>query len=268
MEPDEQSDDARDSHTFAVADHGVNPAAMPPVAVAAPASADGPDGTDGASRATHKAGGGDSGRLGLRDVLVWCGIPALIVLLLNVFLVGFYEIPSGSMLDTIEIGDRVVTSRIAPRVPGLKRGDVVVFHDPANWLSNERTGPLRGDYLIKRLIGLPGDTVACAGAGSPVIVNGVAIDEGAYLKPGVNPSSFPFEVTVTPGHVFVLGDNRDNSADSRYHADDGDGGLVPESKVVGVAFARYWPFNRLGLIDAHHEVFAQVPDPGEAGGSR
>ena len=92
-------------------------------------------------------------------------------------------------------------------------------------------------------------------------INGVAIDESSYLKPGVQPSDFAFNVTVTEGHIFVLGDNRANSADSRYHQDDGSNGLVPISDVLGVAIVRNWPLNRIGRLDSHHEVFANVPNP-------
>ena len=234
-----------------------------------------------ASSVSSATGGGDDPRnpqhatksmeqaiddaFGLRDMLVWCGVPVLVMLLLRIVLFGCYMIPSGSMLDTIELGDRVVTSKLTPRVFDLERGDIVVFHDPANWLSSESS--VGGDYLIKRLIGLPGDTVACGGAGEPVTVNGVAVDESAYLKPGVDPSAFPFSVTVTEGHVFVMGDNRANSADSRYHQDDGANGLVPIDDVVGVAVARYWPLSRISLLSGHHDVFAEVPDAAASGSS-
>ncbi len=197
---------------------------------------------------------------GWRDTLIWCGIPVLVVILVRVFLLGFYVIPSGSMMDTIEPGDRVITSKITHKISGLKRGDVVVFKDPDNWLQEEHKGSLGGDFLIKRLIGLPGDTVACEGAGKPVTVNGVAIDESSYLRSGVDPSSFAFNVTVTEGHVFVMGDNRANSADSRYHQEDSSHGLVPISDVVGVALAKYWPLSSISTLDAHHEVFKDVPD--------
>ena len=79
-----------------------------------------------------------------------------------------------------------------------------MFHDPANWLNQETTRG-KGDYLIKRLIGLPGDVVECGGAGQPVKINGVAIDETSYIKSGVDPSSFSFRVEVTAGHIFVMG---------------------------------------------------------------
>lgn len=196
----------------------------------------------------------------MRDALVFCGIPVLVVLLIRLLLVGCYTIPSRSMESTIEPGDRVLTTKLTPKVFSLKRGDVVVFHDPANWLSGESESASGDDYLIKRLIGLPGDVVECKGSGQPVTVNGVAIDETPYLKAGVQPSSFPFKVTVSKGHVFVMGDNRANSADSRYHQDDGDNGLVPVNKVVGVALVRYWPLNRLSTISGHHDVFRNVPE--------
>lgn len=197
----------------------------------------------------------------MRDALLCCGVPVLVVLLLRLLLVGCYTIPSRSMESTIEPGDRVLTTKLAPKLLSLKRGDVVVFHDPANWLAGESGRASGGDdYLIKRLIGLPGDVVECKGDGSPITINGVAIDETQYIKAGVQPSSFPFTVTVSEGHIFVMGDNRSNSADSRYHQDDGDNGLVPISKVVGVALVRYWPLNRLGVIGGHHDVFRNVPE--------
>lgn len=249
---------AGDAHIFAVADRGVNPGdesgAQGSVA-AVPAVGD----VDGvrSSKSGRDAKADDS--FTWKDMLIWCGIPILIVALIRVFLVGFYVIPSGSMRDTIEIGDKVITSKLTPKLFDLKRGDIVVFHDPANWLSAE-SGSSGDDYLIKRLIGLPGDTVECAGAGEPVKVNGVAIDETSYIRSGVDPSLIPFRVKVTAGHIFVMGDNRSRSADSRYHPDDGDHGLVPISKVVGVGLARFWPLNRIGLLDSHHDVFRDVPD--------
>lgn len=237
-------DDEQDLHTMAVAGRGVDPTPGP----------------------RHKAGDGRDGGLGIRDTLIWCGIPVIIVLLLRLFVFGFYSIPSGSMENTIEPGDRVITSQLAPRFFDLQRGDVIVFKDPADWLESERSGMLGDDYLIKRLIGMPGDVVECAGAGSPVLINGVPIDETSYIRPGVDPSGFAFRVEVTAGHVFVMGDNRASSADSRYHQDDGANGLVPISDIVGVALVKYWPLNRIGLLDAHHEVFADVPDRAPAAG--
>lgn len=212
----------------------------------------------------HAANTGADNGFDWRDTLIWCGVPVAIVLLVRMFLIGFYVIPSGSMMDTIEPGDRVITTKLTPKLFSLRRGDVVVFKDPDHWLQEENSGRLGGDFLIKRLIGLPGDTVACEGPGQPVTVNGVAIDESSYIRSGVDPSSFAFKVKVTAGHIFVLGDNRANSADSRYHQDDSSHGLVPIDDVVGVGLATYWPLSRIGTLDAHHDVFKDVPE-GSAG---
>lgn len=194
----------------------------------------------------------------LRDILLWCVLPVLVVLGLRLFVFGLYAIPSGSMENTIMPGDRVITTHLSPRPIALRRGDIIVFKDPANWLANEGATH-NSDRLIKRLIGLPGDTVECAGGGAPIVINGVPIDESAYLKPGVEPSRSAFSVTVPAGRLFVLGDNRANSADSRAHTNDGAQGLVPVDDVEGVAFVRYWPFNRMGWLSAHHDVFRDVP---------
>lgn len=252
QQPDgvDRSEGSRDERIFAVADHGVDPSPMKPVSYAQSNNA----------AAKHKAAdrGNDDSAFGWRDALIWCGVPILIFVLLRVFLFGFYVIPSGSMLDTIEIKDRVIASKIAPKYVDLQRGDIVVFHDPANWLTAEQKSG-NDDYLIKRVIGIPGDVVECAGAGKPITVNGVAVDETSYIRPGVDPSNFAFRVTVTAGNIFVMGDNRANSSDSRYHQDDGNNGLVPINNVVGVAFVRYWPLSRFGLLDSHHDVFDGVP---------
>lgn len=257
--------DARDSHTFQVADHGIDPVPMPERPSAGGSGSDAGNASDAGARRSARRGARNARNaknnetFGLRDFLVWCGVPVLIVLVLRIFVLPLYYIPSSSMMDTIHPNDRVVTlsTNIRP-TSKLQRGDIIVFKDPANWLGEENASG-SGGYLIKRLIGLPGDTVACAGPGQPVTVNGVAIDETSYIRPGSNPSAMAFSVTVTPSHVFVLGDNRAHSADSRFHQDDGDNGLVPMSDVSGTAVLTYWPLNRIGLLDAHHEVFDNVP---------
>lgn len=261
--------EARDAHTFQVASHGVDVLPMPKVPFDDPASTQeaaelAADHADASAPARSHKARQETDRFTMRDFFVWCGIPVLVVLLIRIFLFGSYVIPSGSMLDTIEIGDRVVTTKLVPKVFDLKRGDIVVFKDPSNWLGDETSRSADNEFLIKRLIGLPGDTVACLGDGQPVTVNGVAIDESSYIRPGVTPSAFPFSVTVSEGHVFVMGDNRANSADSRYHLDDANHGLVPISDVVGSALLTYWPLNRVGTLDAHHDVFDAVPDPAAA----
>lgn len=189
------------------------------------------------------------------------GIVLLIVVFLRLFIMAPFVIPSGSMEDTLGINDRILTTNGLTRsLVKPRRGDVVVFTDPANWLGNDSQTRWKSNYLVKRLIGMPGDTVACQGHGAPVTVNGVALDESAYLKKGTEPSSFPFEATVKANHVFVLGDNRANSADSRYHLADGDQGQVPIENIKGTAMLTYYPISSWKLLNNKHAVFDGVAD--------
>lgn len=160
----------------------------------------------------------------LVDALPWFVVPVLVAVLLRLTVVGAFVIPSSSMEDTLPVGDRVLTVN---RVFTPERGDIVVFRDPGSWLADH------GD-LIKRVIAVGGDTVACAGPGEPVTVNGRPLDE-PYIKRGANPSESAFSQTVPEGFLWVMGDNRPVSADSRVN------GLVPVSSVVGVAKLVYWP---------------------------
>ncbi|MBW3091513.1 signal peptidase I [Bifidobacterium sp. 82T10] len=198
---------------------------------------------------------GGSNKESLLELIPWIVVPVVVFALIRVFLVGLYVIPSGSMLDTIQLKDRVA----AVKVIKPQRGDIVVFRDPDHWLASGE-----GDDLIKRVIGLPGDTVSCAGNGAPIEVNGTAIDESSYLRSGVNPSDEAFSVTVQDGMMWVMGDNRSGSADSRAHQSDSHGGQVPLSDVQGVAVFTFWPVGRMHVLDSHHEVFAAVPDAGSA----
>jgi signal peptidase I len=198
-------------------------------------------------------------------------------LVVKTFFAQAFFIPSASMHDTLLEGDRVLVNKLVPGPFDLHRGDIVVFADPGGWLP-ESTGTSTNivqdaliliglmpqqseDHLIKRVIGLPGDVVASAGDGSPITVNGVAIDESEYLAPGVSPSDIAFEVTVPEGSLWVMGDNRQQSADSRWHLGDAGGGSIPIDDVVGVAFVTLWPFDRVGLLRNPGDVFADVPDP-------
>jgi signal peptidase I len=197
-----------------------------------------------------------SARSSFREIALAILIPVILVILIRVFVADIYVIPSGSMLDTLQIGDRIVASKIEGEHQPIQRGDIVVFKDPANWLGQE--GGLGGSYLVKRVIGLPGDTVSCAGSGDRITINGHSIDETSYLRPGVNPSDFPFSVHVPRGMVFVLGDNRSNSADSRYHFTDSHHGFVPISDIRGVALFTYWPISHWRGLGRDPEVYAGV----------
>lgn len=226
----------------------------------------------------------------LRDVIVIIVIALLVSFLVKTFLVRSFYIPSGSMENTLQINDRILVDEITPRFSGYQRGDVVVFRDPGGWLTDEGTddaprpwiveavdwvlslvglsAPDSDDHLIKRVIGLPGDHVACCNAIGQITVNGQPLDETSYIKlaPGEKePEVVPFDVTVPAEELWVLGDNRDRSRDSRYNQDQPGKGFVPIENVVGRAFIITWPFDRFGLIDTHHGVFSGVPTPASAG---
>ena len=230
----------------------------------------------------------------LRDVLVIILIAALVSFVVKTFIVRSFYIPSGSMEDTLLVNDRILVDEITPRFGGYDRGQIVVFRDPSGWLppAPEDTRPpveqgvdwllsLVGlsapdsdDHLIKRIIGLPGDHVVCCNAIGQITINGVPIDESAYLKlPGgeTAASGDPFDVVVPDDSLWVLGDNRYRSKDSRYNQDQPGNGFVPLENVVGRAFLITWPLGRFGMLDFHPEVFAGVPaateDDSESGGS-
>lgn len=198
-----------------------------------------------------------------------------VVALVRSVLFQTFLIPSGSMEDTLAQGDRVIVSLWD--ADSVERGDVIVFTDPDNWLG-EVTPPtgLRGaledvlvtlrilpedagHHLIKRVVGLPGDHVVADGSGS-LTVNGVAIEE-PYLKPGRSASDTAFDITVPAGHLWVMGDNRSNSSDSRDHQTDAHGGFVPVEDVIGVARLVAWPVSRWGGLGGAEATFATVPEP-------
>ncbi|MFF3055594.1 signal peptidase I [Streptomyces sp. NPDC057909] len=189
------------------------------------------------------------------------GIALVLSLLIKTFLVQAFSIPSDSMQNTLQPGDRVLVDKLTPwfgAQPG--RGEVVVFHDPGNWLPSDPAAPANPVQevlsfiglmpsadekdLIKRVIGVGGDTVECQGTG-PVKVNGRALDE-PYVFPGNTPcsSDAEFKITVPQGHIWVMGDHRQASADSRYHREQPGGGAVPVDDVVGRAFTVVWPVDR------------------------
>ncbi|MGH3282295.1 MAG: signal peptidase I [Trebonia sp.] len=197
-----------------------------------------------------------------RDLVVIVVAALVLVILLKTFVFQVFSIPSGSMEDTLFPGDRIVVSKVVYDFRPIERGDVVVFsgagswdppvRPPSNWFvriwDDARNlvgiaGP--GTDYVKRVIGVPGDHVACCNASGQVTVNGVPLAESSYVYPGDVPSSLRFNVTVPPGRLWVMGDNRGNSDDSRYRANDPGGGTIPESAVVGRTFLIIWPLSRV-----------------------
>ncbi len=209
-------------------------------------------------------------------------VSALVLsLVVKTFLVQAFFIPSQSMEQTFVKNDRILVSKLTPGPFDLRRGDIVVFKDPGGWLPPQaqvERGPAgqalndaltfigllpqdAGEHLVKRVIGLPGDRVACAGPGEPITVNGVPIDE-PYLSPGSQPSEKAFDVTVPASSLWVMGDNRQQSADSRFNMEKPGGGSVPVDNVVGVAFITVWPVDRITLLHNPSATFENVPDAG------
>ncbi len=219
----------------------------------------------------------------LKEIVLVLAMAMVLSFVVKTWLMQAFYIPSGSMEDTLLVGDRVVVSKLTPGPFDLERGDVVVFQDPGGWLDTvplpERTGvsgavhdllvfvgllPSESeDHLIKRVIGLPGDRVACCDSEGRLLVNGRPVDE-TYVRAGDEPSSLTFDITVPEGRVWVMGDHRSDSEDSRYHDPKGTGaqGSVPIADVTGRAVGIVWPFERFSWLTDHSEVFADVPDPG------
>lgn len=213
----------------------------------------------------------------IRDILLILLAALVISFLIKTFLIRSFYIPSGSMEDTLHINDRIIVNQLVPSPIGIERGDVVVFEDPGGWLQPtiepERTpfeegadavlgfigltAPDSNDHLIKRVIGLPGDVVTCCNDFGLMSVNGQPIEEPyIMLPPGVTKvSAVDFTVTVPEGFLWVMGDNRYNSRDSRYNQDGPTHGFVPIDKVVGRALLISWPADRWALLDNYPLVF-------------
>ncbi|THA27531.1 signal peptidase I [Streptomyces sp. RKND-216] len=217
-----------------------------------------------------------------KELPLLVGIALVLALVIKTFLLQAFSIPSESMRDSLKIGDRVLVDKLTPWFGSEpERGEVVVFHDPGGWLPdipNEQNALQKAfsfiglmpsadeQDLIKRVIAVGGDTVSCR-KGEPVKVNGAALEE-SYLKPGSTPcDDRPFgPVTVPKDHMWVMGDNRQNSRDSRYHQDGPDGGMVPVDEAIGRAVVVAWPLDRWATLPAP-ETFDQKGVAAKAAGA-
>ena len=203
------------------------------------------------------------------EVLLLLIVAIGISFFVKTFLVQAFYIPSGSMENTLHVGDRVSVNRLGTITGhGIQRGDVVVFHDSAGWLGNDDTTKSSGvmhvfrtlladigvlpdsskKFLIKRVIGMPGDHVVCCTTKGNLRVNGHELDESSYIYAGNKPSEVAFNVVVPSDRIWVMGDHRGNSADSRFHRDDQNNGFVPIHEVVGRAFLLIWPLSRSSVL--------------------
>jgi signal peptidase I len=219
----------------------------------------------------------------------WIEFPVLLIvalllsLVLKTWVVEVFYIPSGSMQNTLAIGDRILINRFIYHFRGIARGDIVVFDGNGSWNPQPTSQPNvaerflddvkgifgseeTGNIYIKRVIGLPGDHVACCNAENQITVNGVALNETSYLYPGNAPSLIRFNITVPPGRLWVMGDHRAISADSRYHMQDPGEGTIPESGVLGRAFVKIWPPSQWGFLNIP-STFGQPKLSGSAAGA-
>ena len=201
-----------------------------------------------------------------RELPILIAIALLLAVVIKTYAIQAFWIPSGSMENTLEINDRVLVNKIVYHTRDIHRGDIVVFNGDGSW--DPGTVPVNGnifqqfasgfasmfgfghpgDILIKRVIGIPGDHVACCDAEGRVTVNGVPLNEQSYLYPGSAPSLSRFNIVVPPGRLWVMGDNRFYSDDSRDHQNDPGNGTIPESAVVGRAFIIIWPPSRWRIL--------------------
>src|SRR6478752_2676973 len=219
---------------------------------------------------------------GIKELVIVVVLAMALSFVVKTWLFQAFYIPSGSMENTLVKDDRVIVSKLTPGPFDLKRGDVVVFEDPgvpSPWLGGLSEthstvgGPFHDalvfvgllpedseNHLIKRVIGLPGDHVQANGDTGKIKVNGVEITE-PYVKPGDFPSEGKkFDITVPAGRIWVMGDHRSDSSDSRWH-DDGTGatGSVPMDKVVGRALFVVWPIDHVTWLGVPERTFSQVP---------
>lgn len=209
-------------------------------------------------------------------------VALLVSFLIKTFLVRSFFIPSSSMEQTLQIDDRILVNELVPNLVDIERGDVVVFRDPGGWLpptAKVEQPPLiaavdfvlsavglsasdSDDHLIKRVIGLPGDRVVCCNALGQMTVNGVPLNEPYVTLPAgvTNVSKDAFDVTVPANSLWVMGDNRYNSKDSRYNGETPLKGFVPIENVVGRAFVVSWPVSNWAWLGNYPDVFDGVDE--------
>lgn len=201
-----------------------------------------------------------------QELLLLLVIAMVLALVIKTFFVQAFYVPSDSMDNTLVPNDRIVVQKVSLWFGGApERGDVVVFDDPGGWLrpdeEQKATNPVTrllefvglyptGGHLVKRVIGVGGDHVVCCDVHGRITVNGVALNEKSYLPPGTQPSLIRFNVRVPKGYLWVQGDNRSDSEDSRAHYTEADpgGGMVPVGDVVGKVFAVVWPLDRAKIL--------------------
>lgn len=199
-----------------------------------------------------------------QEMLALLGVALVLAIVIKAFFMQAFYIPSGSMNDTLVLDDRILVQKASYWRGQPERGDIVVFADPGGWLGPGETRTAdnaaarvlemfglfpTGGHLVKRVIGVGGDRVVCCDAAGRITVNGVPLHERSYLAAGEEPSLIEFDVEVAEGYLWVQGDNRSNSADSRVHLGDPGGGFIPLEDVVGKVFMVVWPWEHTTMVE-------------------
>jgi signal peptidase I len=226
-------------------------------------------------KAARTPSSGPSRPLWLETVILLV-VALVLAILIKTFFVQAFWVPSGSMEPAFINNDRILVEKVSYWGSGTpQRGDIVVFKDPGGWLSaeedNTATNPVKkvlstiglyptGGFLVKRVIGVGGDVVSCPNPTGPLRVNGHALAESSYVAKWTTPCANygAFHVRVPAGHIWVMGDNRGDSADSRAHLHQPGGGFVADDLVVGKVVALIWPFHRAHIIHRPAD-FAGIP---------
>ena len=239
-------------------------------------SAEGPDAGDTSRRALRARATHSTAFLWLKEIATIVVVAIVLSFLIKTFFFRAFYIPSESMVNTLDINDRIFVNLMVPAPFALEHGDVVVFKDTKEWLAVAAEAP-KGPFtwfqdgltfvgllpdnseqhLVKRVIGLPGDHVICCDGGGRLTLNGAALDE-KYINPAEVPEVREFDVVVPAGKIWVMGDNRNHSADSRAHLEIS-GGFVDIADIEGKAGVIAWPLNRISAIDNYPDVFRNVP---------
>jgi len=203
----------------------------------------------------------------LKELPILVVVALVVSLFIKTFLVQFFYIPSGSMENTLQIKDRVAVNKVPFISKNISRGDVVVFRDPDDWLpeiidydTNKYVSKAKSalvavgvlpnpakQYLVKRVVGVEGDHIVCCTKAGNLTINDVEVTE-PYIYAGNKPSEMKFDVTVPEGKLWVMGDHRGASADSRYHQEDINKGFIPVSRVTGRVVAVIWPFKNITYV--------------------
>ncbi len=223
------------------------------------------------------------------ETIILVVVAVVLALVIKTFFVQAFYIPSSSMKPGLVVNDRILVQKVSYWFDGApQRGDVVVFEDPGGWLNGQESAPASpitkgmakiglyptGGHLVKRVIGVAGDTVSCCDEEGNLIINGFAIEEDSFIRPQrqcdgpmVNGCSEDWTVTVPDGYLFVMGDNRNASADSSARlcdetnaSCDNTEAFVPEGLVVGKVNVLVWPVSNFKGI-GRPDVFDEVPDP-------